>query len=63
MSVFFRPRSSGDDEEVLPGYALDEIPKELRSYIAFLHETITVHVPREGGGIRNHPLHGYLSGL
>ena len=61
MSVFFRPRSSGDDEEVLPGYAIDEIPQELRSYIAFLHEAITVHVPREGGGIRNHPLHGYLS--
>lgn len=61
MSVFFRPRSSGDDEEVLPGYAVDEIPQELRSYIAFLHEAITVHVPREGGGIRNHPLHGYLS--
>lgn len=61
MSVFFRPRSSGDDEEVLPDRAVDEIPQELGAHIAFLHETITVHVPREGGGIKNHPLHGYLS--
>lgn len=61
MSVFFRPRSSGDDEEVLPDLAIDEIPRELSSHIAFLHEAITVHVPREGGGIKNHPLHGYLS--
>jgi hypothetical protein len=61
MSVFFRPRSSGDDEEVLPDRAVDEIPRELGSHIAFLHEAITVHVPREGGGIKNHPLHGYLS--
>ncbi len=61
MSVFFRPRSSGDDEEVLPDRAVDEIPRELGSYIAFLYEAITVHVPREGGGIKNHPLHGYLS--
>lgn len=61
MSVFFRPRSSGDDEEVLPDRAVDEIPRELGSHIAFLHEAITVHVAREGGGIKNHPLHGYLS--
>lgn len=62
MSVFFRPRSSGDDEEVLPDRAVDEnIPPELCSHIAFLNEAITVHVPREGGGIKNHPLHGYLS--
>lgn len=61
MSVFFRPRSSGDDDEVLPDRAVDEIPRELGSHIAFLHEAITVHVPREGGGIKNHPLHGYLS--
>lgn len=61
MSVFFRPRSSGDDEEVLPDRTVDEIPKELGSHIAFLHEAITVHVAREGGGIKNHPLHGYLS--
>ncbi|TRZ90665.1 MAG: DUF3883 domain-containing protein [Methanosarcinales archaeon] len=61
MSVFFRPRSSGDDEEVLPDRSVDDIPQELRSHIAFLHESITVHVPREGGGIKNHPLHGYLS--
>lgn len=61
MSVFFRPRSSGDDEEVLPDRAVDEIPQDLGSRIAFLHEAITVHVPREGGGIKNHPLHGYLS--
>jgi len=61
MSVFFRPRRSGDDEEVLPDRAVDEIPRELGSHIAFLHEAITVHVPREGGGIKNHPLHGYLS--
>ncbi|MBU2521052.1 MAG: DUF3883 domain-containing protein [Proteobacteria bacterium] len=61
-SVFFRPRSSGDDEEVLPDRAVDEnIPPELRSHIAFLNEAITVHVPRVGGGIKNHPLHGYLS--
>lgn len=61
MSVFFRPRSTGDDEEVLPDRAVDEIPRELGFHIAFLHEAITVHVPREGGGIKNHPLHGYLS--
>lgn len=61
MSVFFRPRSSGDDEEVLPDREVDEIPRELGSHIAFLHEAITVHVARESGGIKNHPLHGYLS--
>ena len=61
ISVFFRPRSLGDDEEVLPDRAVDEIPRELGSHIAFLHEAIIVHVPREGGGIKNHPLHGYLS--
>lgn len=61
MSVFFRPRSSGDDEEVLPDRSIDDIPRELRSHIAFLHEAIIVHEPREGGGIKYHPLHGYLS--
>ncbi len=61
MSVFFRPRSTGDDEEILPNRAVDDIPQELRSYIAFLNEAINVHVHREGGGIRNHPLHGYLA--
>ena len=61
MSVFFRPRSSGDDEEVLSDRAVDKIPRELGSRIAFLHEAITVHQTREGGGIKNHPLHGYLS--
>ena len=60
MAVFFRPRSSGDDQEVLPDCAIDEIPGELGSHVAFLHEAITIHVPREGGGIKNHPLHGYL---
>lgn len=61
MSVFFGPRSSGDDEEVLPDRAVNEIPRELGSHIAFLHGAITVQVAREGGGIKNHPLHGYLS--
>ena len=61
MAVFFRPRSSGDDEEVLPDRAVDEIPRELGSQIAFLHEAITVHVASKGGGLKNHPLHGYLS--
>ena len=61
LSVFFRPRSSGDDEEILPDSAIYDIPIELRSHIAFLNEKITVHIPREGGGIRNHPLHGFLS--
>jgi hypothetical protein len=55
MSVFFRPRSSGDDEEVLPDRSLDEIPQELRYYIAFLHGAITVHVAREGGGDKKPP--------
>ena len=44
-----------------PDRSVDDIPQELRSHVAFLHESITVHIPREGGGIRNHPLHGYLS--
>jgi len=61
MSVFFRPRSSGDDEEVLPSHTIDQIPSELRSRVAFLHEDIIVQVPREGGGIKNLPLHSYLS--
>ncbi|WDN91027.1 hypothetical protein BuS5_03999 (plasmid) [Desulfosarcina sp. BuS5] len=61
MSVFFRPRSSGDDEEVLPDQSVDEIPRELRSHIAFLNEGITVHIAGERGGIKKHPLHGYLS--
>ena len=61
MSVFFRPRSSGDDEEVYPDRTVDEIPRELGSHIAFLHEAITVLVAGESGGIKRHPLHGYLS--
>jgi len=60
-SVFFRPRSSGTDDEVLAEGGVDDIPENLRPYIAFLHEAIQVHVPRSKGGVQTTPVHAYLS--
>ena len=60
-SVFFRPRSSGTDDEVLAEGGIDDIPENLRPYIAFLNEAIQVHVPRATGGVQTTPVHAYLS--
>lgn len=60
-SVFFRPRSSGSDDEVLAGGGVDDIPEKLRPFIAFLNEDIQTHVPRAKGGVETTPVHRYLS--
>ena len=60
-SVFFRPRSSGTDDEVKPEGEIDDIPENLRPYIAFLNEDIQVHVPGTKGGVKTTPVHAYLS--
>ena len=60
-SVFFRPRSSGTDDEVLTEGGIDDIPENLRPYIAFLSDAIQVHVPRASGGVQTTPVHAYLS--
>jgi len=60
-SVFFRPRSSGTDDEISVEGGIDDIPQKLRPYIAFLNEAIEVHIPRAGGGVQNTPVHAYLS--
>jgi hypothetical protein len=60
-SVFFRPRSSGTDDEVLSEEDINDIPASLRKYLAFLNETIQVHTPRSTGGLENTAVHTYLS--
>ncbi len=59
-SVFFRPRRTGIDGEVKEEGNIDEIPKNLRLYIAFLNESIQTHVPREAGGVDTTPVHTFL---
>ena len=68
FSVFFRPRVSGTDDEIIEqgGVKIDDIPKNLRSHIAFLHKDIQVHIPRTEtrGGVQTTPVQKYLdSGL
>lgn len=60
-TIFFRPRSSGTDDEVIPEGNIDDIPEMLRRYIAFLNEAIRVHVPGTRGGIKTTEIHKYLS--
>ncbi len=60
-SVFFRPRISGADGEVLPGGGIDDIPKNLRCFIAFLNENIQTHIPSAKGGIGTTAVHNFLS--
>ncbi|MDO9528359.1 MAG: DUF3883 domain-containing protein [Syntrophales bacterium] len=60
-AVFFRPRITGTDDEVLSTDAIDSIPMRLRPYIAFLDERIETHVPGRQGGIQTTPIHRYLS--
>ena len=60
-TVFFRPRSSGTDDEVIAEGDIDNIPEKLRPNIAFLNECIQVHVPGAKGGLKNTPVHSYLS--
>jgi len=60
-SVFFRPRSSGSDDEVLAEGGIDDIPENLRPFIAFLNEDIQTHIPRAKGGIETTAVHRYLS--
>ena len=68
FSVFFRPRVSGTDDEIIEEGAsnIANIPNNLRSHIAFLHENIQVHTPRSEskGGVQTTPVQRYLaSGL
>lgn len=60
-TVFFRPRSSGSDDEVLAEGNIDDIPENLRPFIAFLNEDIQTHIPRAKGGVETTPVHRYLS--
>jgi len=60
-SVFFRPRSSGSDDEVLAEGGIDDIPENLRPFIAFLNEDIQTHIPRAKGGVETTAVHRYLS--
>ena len=60
-TVFFRPRSSGSDDEVLAGGNIDDIPENLRPFIAFLNEDIQTHIPRAKGGVDTTSVHRYLS--
>ena len=62
-SVFFRPRTGGTDDEIVSAGALDDIPKHLRPHIAFLHESIQVHIARPEGGIQVTSIHRYLSSV
>ena len=39
-SIFFSPRTSGSDEEILIEDRIDEIPEKLKPCVAFLHEDI-----------------------
>ena len=68
FSVFFRPRVSGTDDEIIEegSVKIDDIPKNLRCHIAFLHKDIQVHIPRTEarGGVQTTPVQKYLdSGL
>ena len=60
-SVFFRPHSSGSDDKVLAEGGIDDIPENLRPFIAFLNEDIQTHIPRAKGGVETTAVHGYLS--
>ncbi len=60
-SVFFQPRSSGPDDEVFPEGGIDDIPENLRRYVAFLSDEIQVHVSGEAGGVQPTPVRAYLS--
>ncbi len=60
-SVFFRPRSSGSDDEVLAEGGIEDIPETLRPFIAFLNKDIQTHIPRAKGGVETTAVHGYLS--
>ena len=60
-SVFFRPRVSGTDDEIIAEHSIDYIPENLRPYISFLNAGIQTHIPRAKGGLTTTPVHGYLS--
>jgi hypothetical protein len=60
-SVFFRPRTSGSDDEVLADGGIEDIPENLRPFIAFLNEDIQTHIPRAQGGVETTAVHRYLS--
>jgi hypothetical protein len=62
-SVFFRPRTGGMDDEVLTEKTISAIPENLRSFVAFLHESIQVNEPRPDGGIQATDIHRYLSSV
>ena len=62
-SVFFRPLVSGADDEVTETVDIREIPKNLRPYIAFLHESIVIHLSGEKGGVKTTPVHAFLNKL
>ena len=60
-SVFFRPLSSGSDDEVSAEGRIDDIPENLRPFIAFLNEGIQTHIPGAQGGVKTTAIHRYLS--
>jgi hypothetical protein len=62
-AVFFRPMKLGTDDEVESEEAIDDIPENLRQYIAFLHESITTHTSGEKGGHNLTRIHKFLSSV
>ncbi len=60
-SVFFRPRSSGSDDEVSAEGGIGDIPENLRPFIAFLNEGIQTHTLGDKGGFKTTAVHRYLS--
>jgi len=61
-SVFFRRRVNETDEVHEEG-SIEDIPKSLSPYIAFLHKDIQVHEPQDKtkGGMQTNATHVYLS--
>ncbi|MGA2260031.1 MAG: DUF3883 domain-containing protein [Acidobacteriota bacterium] len=60
-SVFFRPLRLGTDDEVLSEEAINEVPPNLREFVAFLSERIETHVKGEKGRPQTTDIHAYLS--
>ena len=60
-SVFFRPGSSGSDDEVSAEGGIDDIPENLSPFIAFLNKGIKAHIPGAKGSVEPTDVHRYLS--
>lgn len=59
--VFFRQVYTAYDNGTMPGKTIEDIPKELNNFIAFLHKDITTHLSGDSGGLRATPVQRYLA--